>query len=224
MSVTNMDITSNHRRETTDDCFTFFQAVLLIILALAVSIGGWYAAGKYYFWKDLDMKRISQQVDFLKKKVETEPKNLKHRIDLGYTYYLLGDYDLAIKELNQALEIDDKHYGPYYNLGLVYVQQGRLNDAMEMFQKAIEIAPRDYKAHMQKGIVYRELKMYKEALESLGKADKLMPRSANIIYEIGRVAEVKGDTERARSIYKEALSYDPLFKDAVKALENLEKK
>lgn len=219
-----MDISLNHRRENLNDCFTFFQASLLIVLALAVSIGGWYAAGKYYFWKDLDVKRISQQVDFLKKKIETEPKNLKHRIDLGYTYYLLEDYDLAVKELNQALEMEDKHYGAYYNLGLVYVKQDRLNDAMEMFQKAIDIAPRDYKAHMQKGIVYRELKMYKEALEALGKADKLMPRSANIIYEIGRVAEAKGDRERAVSIYKEALSYDPLFKDAVKALEGLESK
>lgn len=222
MSVTNLEIEQNLRRE--GGYFTYFQASLLIILTLVVSIGGWYAAGKYYFWKDLDMKRIGQQLDYLKKKVEAEPKNLQYRVELGYTYYLKEDYDQAIKEFNQVIEINDKNFGAYYNLGLVYEKQDRLNDAMEMYQNAIDLAPRDYKAYLHKGIVYRKLKMYKEALETLAKADKLLPRSSNIIYEIGRVAEEKGDIQMAVTIYKEALSYDPLNKDTAEALAGLEKK
>jgi tetratricopeptide (TPR) repeat protein len=65
--------------------------------------------------------------------------------------------------------------------------------------------------------------MYKESVESLEKANKLMPGRANIIYEIGRVAEDQGDIKSAVLIYKEALGYDPLFKEAAEALKRVEK-
>lgn len=225
MSVTNPEISlKSIVRKNEKDYFTLPQAALLILLTIVITTTGWYLAGKYYFWTGLDMKRVNAQLEFLQKKVDTEPKNLENRIALGYTYFLKSDNDKAIKEFNQALAIDKKYQPAYYNLGLVYSEEDRLDDAMEMFQKALELSPKDYKSFIQKGIVYRKLKMYKEAVETLEKANKLMPGSANIIYEIGRVAEDQGNIDTAITIYKEALSYDPLYKEALKALERVEQK
>jgi len=50
-----------------------------------------------------------------------------------------------------------------------------------------------------------------------------MPGRSNIIFEIGRVAEEQGEFKTAAAIYKEALMYDPLYKDAVEALKRVEK-
>lgn len=204
------------------DRFSYLQAGLILILTLVISLGGWYAAGKYYFWSDLDKKRISEQMVYFQQKVQAEPKNVDHRVSLAYTYFLLDKNDQAIRELNQAMEIDKNNFDVYYNLGLVYSDEARLDDAMEMFKKCVDISPRDYKGHMQMGIVYRKLEMYKDGLKALEKADKLKPGSADIIYEIGRVAEEKGDKKLAIDIYKDALKFDPLFKDAAKALERLQ--
>ena len=206
------------------DTFTKSQSILLIFLTLAISVAGWYAVGKYFFWTDLDMKHVNAQLEYLQKQVQAEPNNPKNRVELGYTYYLKGKNDLAIKEFNQALSIDPKYFDGYYNLGLVLNKEKRYNEALDNFQKAVEISPKDYKGHVQKGISYRGLKMFKEASESLAQASKLMPGSADIIYEIGRVAEDQGQIDAAIGIYKEALSYDPLFKDAVQALERVQKK
>jgi tetratricopeptide (TPR) repeat protein len=205
------------------DSFTKLQSFLLIFLTLVISVGGWYAVGKYFFWTDIDMKRVNAQLEYLQKQVQAEPNNSKTRVELGYTYTLKGKNDLAIKEFNQALSLDEKYFDAYYNLGLVLNKEKRYNEALDNFVKAAEISPKDYKVHLQKGISYRGLKMYKEASESLSQANKLMPTSSDIIYEIGRVAEDQGQTESAIAIYKEALSYDPLYKDAVKALERLQK-
>lgn len=202
--------------------FSFLQASLIILLTLVVCFGAGYAIGQKFFWNNLDKKRLGEQLTYLQQKVNSEPKNLDNRVSLGYTYFLLDNNEKAIKEYNQVLEIDKNYYDAYYNLGLVYSEEERLDDAMEMFQKAIEISPRDYKGYLQKGIVYRKFKMYKEAVESLQKAKNLMPGRADIIYEIGAVAEAKGDKKEAIEIYKEALAYDPLFKDAAQALDRLQ--
>jgi len=230
MSVTNPEIQQNSvmgnvgfKGRENKDHFSFLHAGMLIVLTLVVSMAGWYVVGKYFFWQDVDMKRINQQLEFLQKRVEAEPKNLNYRVGLGYTYFLQGDNEKAVRELNQVLEIDRNYYDAHYNLGLVYSDEGRLDDALETFQKAIEISPKDYKGHMQMGIVYRKLQMYDEAMESLARANKLMPRRADIVYEIGMVAEAKGDLEMAAGIYKDALTFDPLFKEAARALKRVQK-
>ncbi len=230
MSITNTEIkhhgmgTITAGRKNKKDYFTLFQATVLILLTLGVSTAGWFAAGKYYFWTGVDKKRVNQQLEYLEQKVQAEPKNLDYRVALGYTYFLKGKNEKAIKELNQVLEIDKRYYDAHYNLGLVLADEGRFDEALDAFQKCIEISPKDYKGYLQKGIVYRKLKMYPEAVQVLDKASIMMPGRADIIYEIGMVAEAKGDKETAAQIYKEALSFDPLFKDAVAALKRVQKK
>lgn len=204
--------------------FTMAQTILLIFLTLLISVGGWFAVGKYYVWTDIDMKRVNAQLDFYKQKVASEPNNIKARVELGYTYFLKKNNTEAIREYNQALVLDPNFYDAYYNLGVVLIAEKRYNEALEKLTKAIQLSPRDYKGHLQRGIAYRNLGMFKEAKESLEQANKLMPTNADIIYEIGRIAEDEGDKELAVQIYKEVLTYDPLFKQASEALERLEKK
>ena len=232
MSVTNLRInepvvdieTPSEKKKVKKDSFTKLQSVLLILLTLAISAGAWYGVGKVFFWNDLDMKRVDGQLAYLQQKVQSEPSDAATRVELGYTYSLKGKNDQAIQELNQALLLDPKNFDAYYNLGLVLLKEERNNEALEKFQKAVELSPKDYKGHLQKGVAYRNLKMYKEASLALQQANKLLPGNADIIYETGRVAEAQGQKETAINIYKEALSYDPLFKDAITALERLEKK
>lgn len=201
--------------------FTKLQSFLLIFLTLMISVSGWYFAGKY-FTSNLDMNRIHAQLEFYQQKVEVEPNNPKNLVNLGYTYFLLGKNERAIVELKRAIQLDKNYFDTYYNLGLVYHDESRLDDALEMFQKTVELSPKDYKGHMKKGMVYRELNMFDSALESLNKANQLNPSRADIIYEIGLVAEDQGDTTAAVEIFKDALTYDPLFKDAVEALERVQ--
>jgi len=203
------------------DSFSPRKSFFLIFLTLVLSVGGWFAVGKYYFWNNIDATRVNQQLEFYKQKVQSEPNNAKARVDLGYTYFLKKNNEAAVKEFNQALVIDPKDFDAYYNMGLVYIDDKRYNEALSKLSKAVELSPRDYKGHLGMGIAYRNLKMFKEAKDSLTTANKLMPTNANIIYEIGKVAEDQGDKDLAIEIYKEVLKFDPLYKSAIDALEHL---
>jgi len=215
--------TPSKRKKTKNDSFTRLQSVLLILLTLVISVGGWYWVGITYFWNGLDTKRVDAQLTYLQQQVQAKPQDPKTRVELGYTYFLKGKDDQAIQELNQAVLLDPKDFDAYYNLGLVMQKEKRNDEALKNFQKAVDLSPKDYKAQMQKGVTYRNMGMYKEAIAALQVADKLLPGSADIIYETGRVAEAQGDKAAATDMYKQALSYDPLFKEAATALARVQK-
>lgn len=198
--------------------------ILMLLLTLLISVGIGYALGHFYFWNDVDMKRVNEQLEFYKEEVRKDPANLQNRIVLGYTYFLKGDNEEAIKEFDFVLEQDKNYYDAHYNLGLVFLDEERYNEALIEFEKCVNIAPRDFKGHVQSGIAHRGLKEYDKATKALEQANKLAPTNADIIYQIGMVAEAQGKYEDAIMIYKDALAYDPLFKDAVDALDRLKDK
>ncbi|WP_407310742.1 tetratricopeptide repeat protein [Desulfosporosinus sp. SB140] len=212
---------SKKSKKAKKDSFSPLTSAILILLTLVISVGGWYGVGKYFFWSNLDMKRVNAQLDYYKQKVQAEPNNTEARVDLGYTYALKGNDGQAIQEFNQALMVDPKDFDAYLNLSLVFIKEKRFNEALEDLNKAGQLSPRDYKVPYEKGIVYRNLKMYKEATDSLNQANTLNPTNTDIIYETGMVAEAQGKKDDAIQIYKQALSYDPLYKPAIAALERL---
>jgi tetratricopeptide (TPR) repeat protein len=204
--------------------FTKMTSFLLLFFTLVFSVGTGYALGHFYFWNDVDMKRVNEQLTYYKEEVRKDPANLQNRIVLGYTYFLKGDNEKAIKEFDFVLEQDKSYYDAHYNLGLVFLDEERYNEALIEFEKTVNIAPKDYKGYVQLGIAYRGLEDYENATKALEQANKLAPTNSDIIYQIGMVAEAKGDYEDAILIYKDALEYDPLFEDAIDALDRLKDK
>ncbi|WHX99975.1 tetratricopeptide repeat protein [Neobacillus sp. DY30] len=212
------------KRKKQPKTFTLIQSILLLVLTLVITSGSGYALGHFYFWNEVDMKRVNEQLEYYKEQVRKDPANLENRIILGYTYYLKGDNEDAIKEFEYVLEQDKNYYDAHYNMGLVFIEEERYNEALLAFDKAVKIAPKDFKGHVQLGITYRYMEKYDEAMKSLETANQLSPASTDIIYQIGLVAEAKKDYKMAIDIYKEALSYDPLFEDAVVALDRIKDK
>ncbi|MGG3563724.1 tetratricopeptide repeat protein [Neobacillus rhizosphaerae] len=201
--------------------FTKLQALLILVATLIISLGGGYYISEQFLWSKTDQARIDQQIDYYQGLVDSEPNNPEHRVNLGYSYFLKGENDDAIRQMKMATDLDSKYFGAYFNLGLVYLDEKRYNDALKQAQKSVELGPRNFKAHLLLGMVYRDLKMYKDANESLKEALKIMPTNTDVITEIGRVAEDQGEYKEAEKFFKEALTYDPLYKPATKGLERI---
>jgi tetratricopeptide (TPR) repeat protein len=208
-------------KKTKKDKFNWWQTLLIFFLTLGISVGAGYFISDKYFWSDFDQNQMKKQFEHFKNQVDAQPNDPQHRVNLGYSYFLLGKNEEAIKQFKVALDLDKKFYDAYLNLGIVYLDEERLDEGLKMASKASEIAPRDYKSQLLKGTAYRELKMYDESLETLSKANELMPGNTDIITELGKVAEDQGDKKNAEELYKEALNYDPLYKPALEGLDRV---
>jgi tetratricopeptide (TPR) repeat protein len=224
LNAQEQETTRETKKKKKNDRFKWWQALLILLITLGVSITAGYMISDRYLWSDVDQNQLKDRLTHAKAAVEQKPNDSQARVELGYAYFLNNDNKEAIKELKVALDLDKKDYNAYLNLGIVYNDEKRYDDALKNAIKATDLSPRDYKGHLLKGIAYRNLKMYKEASESLSQADKLMPGNTDIIFESGRVAEAQGKKDAAEEIYKEALSYDPLYKPALEALDRLSSK
>lgn len=59
----------------------------------------------------------------------------------GWTYSFLGDYERAILECLQAIQVDPDFGNPYNDIGAYLIEQDKWDEAVAWFQKAMQ-APR----------------------------------------------------------------------------------
>jgi tetratricopeptide (TPR) repeat protein len=190
--------------------------VVLVLFLLGqplLSITG-FLLGTNFFWVDMDMARLNQQLEHFRSLVNAEPDNPSHRTELGFTYFTVGDYRAALDQLSDAISLDENYLPAYLSRGYVHVELGRLDEALSDFQKVKELAPEDFRGHLNTGIVFRELGMFVEAVAELERARSLAANSSDIYYHLALTYEAMGEMASALSVLDRALELDPLNQDA----------
>ncbi len=56
-------------------------------------------------------------------------------------HYLLGDYDASIRDIEQTLRLEPRHFGALSGLGMIMVELGEAEKALRAFRLALEINP-----------------------------------------------------------------------------------
>jgi len=66
-----------------------------------------------------------------------DPISLPARSNTASALYYCGQYDLAVEQCLQVLEIDPKFARTYEDLGRIYREKGMPHEAIEAFKKAV---------------------------------------------------------------------------------------
>ena len=64
---------------------------------------------------------------------------------LGKLYLIRDEYELAMKNLTKALDLDDNDISVLNSLGMAYVKVHRYRDGVEKYQTALKIKPNDHR-------------------------------------------------------------------------------
>jgi len=76
-----------------------------------------------------------------------EPRDAKFYNNRGIAFAEKGQYERAISDFNQALEINPRYNKAYNNRGIVYRLTGQYNEAISDFNKSIAINALDAEAY-----------------------------------------------------------------------------
>jgi Tfp pilus assembly protein PilF len=71
----------------------------------------------------------------------TYPAPWRAHANRGWALYKLGDLAQARRELELALEYNDRFWTAHLNLGILAGQEGRRLDAIELFRRTLELEP-----------------------------------------------------------------------------------
>ena len=74
----------------------------------------------------------------------------------GAFYFNWGKYEKAIKDFDQAIELNPKYSGSYYNRGVICGLQGNYDQAIVDYTKAIELDHKFSEAYYNRGLAHIE--------------------------------------------------------------------
>ncbi|MEN8798066.1 MAG: tetratricopeptide repeat protein [Flavobacteriaceae bacterium] len=106
-----------------------------------VGLGQTYRVQAEYGWTEFQTQALQKARDLALIALNKDESNADAYALLGYIETYFGQYDLAIKHLNHAIELNPNDASSYSYRGNVMLRAGRVDDAIESLETAYRFDP-----------------------------------------------------------------------------------
>ena len=170
--------------------------------------------------------------------VELEPDNALMRQSLGVALHLSGSYPEAIRQLQEAVRLDEGLWGSHLFLGMDYYRVGRFEDALAALGRSLALNPEAVEARRWLGLACSALGRHEEAVVHHSAVLESEPHDEEALYQLARAYDnravqlfeqigrsepdspfvhllqaerfaFEGESERARAEYRRAVERRP---------------
>jgi tetratricopeptide (TPR) repeat protein len=127
----------------------------------------------------------------------------------GSTWLQLNEFELARKDLEQALRLDPKIPSIYTLVGTACDKTGDVKAAEAAFREALKANPEDFEANLYLGAILSKRREVAESKPYLEKAVALNPSSSMARYEMALLKSTSGDYQAALDDLEKVVQQDP---------------
>jgi tetratricopeptide (TPR) repeat protein len=131
--------------------------------------------------------------------------------NVGDESFKKGQYEAAITNYNQALQLNYNDSDIYYKRGLAYYQTGNYQEAIADYSQAIQLNLKDAKSYNKRGLTHYQLGNYQEAIEDYTQAIMINPHVAMVYKNRAEARSSLGDNQGAIEDYTQAIKLDPQY-------------
>ncbi|GAG67030.1 unnamed protein product [marine sediment metagenome] len=118
-------------------------------------------------------------------------------LEKGKSFLDNAEYDDAIKELEKAIEIDDRNFKSYYLIGRAFYKKGDYENAKNHLLKAVGIKGDDFSSNILLSVVFENLGDYDKAIVQYKIAKDLRSGDFGVHYGLGRTFYKMGKIYKA---------------------------
>lgn len=156
--------------------------------------------------EDLTAK-VEQYSQMLKK----DPKNVDLLIKRGDLYFKLHQFDDAIFDYSDAIQIDPHADKAYFGRGLALGRNGQIEEGIKDLTVYIKRNPNDSYGYTKRGVRYLWLRKDDKAKADLEKAVSLNPKNAEAHDDLGVILARRKDYTSALKHFTATVSNDPTY-------------
>lgn len=149
-------------------------------------------------------------IESLQKAISKYPSFVAAHSALGCAYFQLKEYDLALQEFAQAIQLDDHLSSSYLNLGRAQLALGEIPAAQASMEKASSIAPLD--PHLLLALTYTQFLNhdYPDAIQTAHRAhNQSHLGTANVHYFAAASWQALNNLQETRNELQTFLTEDP---------------
>jgi tetratricopeptide (TPR) repeat protein len=132
----------------------------------------------------------------------------------GVNKYDSGNYEGAVEDFNQAIQLDPQNALAYNKRGDAYYRLGDYEQAQADSSQAILLNPEDANAYYDRGFALYELGKYKEAIADYTQTIKLNAQNAYAYYGRGLARTQVKDNKGALADFSKAIAIKPEYTEA----------
>jgi adenylate cyclase len=162
-------------------------------------------------WTEFFSQAMQQAQDLAKKALRLEESNAAPHALLGICYLYQGEYDLAISELQRAIELNPNSPYGYHSLGMGLLYAGLTDDAIKALETALRLDPNRNNTNFFLGLGYYFKGRYDDAIRVLKQG---LSREYNFAESHATLAASYAQTGRledAAGAAKMVLMLQPIF-------------
>lgn len=172
-------------------------------------------------WINQMMGNMEEAILLYRQLLERVPGMYEAMINLGAAYLNLGKLD-EVRKI--SLTILGEHPGDVkalVNLANSYTREGKLDRSLELLTRALKEDPENYGVRMNLAIVLEGLSRIDEAIIQYQTLLIMNKESPEVYTKISECYIRKGDIQKARENLEYALSLNPKYKPALKAMTKI---
>jgi tetratricopeptide (TPR) repeat protein len=167
----------------------------------------------YYNEKWVILDKLQRHIDALaaiEKAIDIAPRAAFY-LHRGNTYNRLQQYDKAISDYTQAIQINPKLAIPYHNRGNTYNRLQQYDKAISDYTQAIQISPKYAEAYGGRGTTHDTLQQYDKAISDYTQAIQINPKLAIPYHNRGNTYNRLQQYDKAISDYTQAIQINPKY-------------
>jgi tetratricopeptide (TPR) repeat protein len=172
-----------------------------------------------------DLGKVTEARNLLIAAVAIHPGDSEMAFNLGFAYDALQDRCAAELYYRRAISLDPENWDAYYNLATCLWEQQRYAEAAELYRPYLERGSVLLEAaYNNYGICLMRLGRPEEALGAYLAAIEVRDDYPNAWFNLARTYEQLNQVVNAIDAYRQAVSFEPGNKAAVRALKRLEQR
>jgi len=183
-----------------------FIAVLIFSLILFFPFTDRVVA-RLIFVRGASLRNSEATIELYSRAIALDPDFSTAYNNRGLAYYDKGDYDRAIADYDQAIQLEPDAT-TYYSRGLAYYYKGDYDRAIADYDQAIKLKPDYAIAYRSRGRAYRKKGDYDRAIADLNQAIALAPQRASFYYSRGFIHHAFEQYGFAIADFTESIVYD----------------
>jgi tetratricopeptide (TPR) repeat protein len=148
-------------------------------------------------------------IDDLKAEIKQKPNDIGARIELGVMYFQLQEYELARKEFEAAIAIDNKNAIAHYNFGKTLIMMKKEEEGIRECEKSLELGLDDLNVYQTLSQAYLDKRELQKSLKMYENIKRLNPKDDKAYFACGVLYIGLKDGWKAREEFKKAVELNP---------------